>query len=77
MHYGLRLHYQGRKGLLIVLGYLGGRGGGMNLKWYEEQVLNGVLLDFVKEVEAEMEEVMFQQDGASSHHSKSTQKWFK
>ena len=67
---------KGRKGLLIVLEYLGGRGGGMNSTQYKDQVLEGVLASFYAKVAQEMGKVYFQQDGAASHHSKLTQNWF-
>jgi hypothetical protein len=66
----------GKKGPLIVLDYPGGKGGGMNLARYQEQVLDGVLLDFYTHLTQERGHIKFQQDGAPSHHSKSTRKWF-
>lgn len=67
---------KGRKGPLIVLEYPGGKGGGMNSTRYKEQVLEGVLASFHAEVTRERGKVHFQQDGAASHRSKSTQNWF-
>lgn len=67
---------RGRKGPLVVLEYPGGKGGGMNSKRYQEQVLEGVLRDFYDEMKAERGRVIFQQDGAASHTSKSTMAWF-
>lgn len=67
---------KGRKGPLIVLEYPGGKGGGMNSARYQEQVLEGVLAAFHAEVARELGRVYFQQDGAASHRSKSTQNWF-
>ena len=67
---------EGRKGPLVVLKYPGGRGGGMNSKRYQEQVLCPVLLDFYRQLDQERKHVKFQQDGASCHRSKSTLKWF-
>lgn len=66
----------GWKGPLCVLEYPGGRGGGMNVTWYWEQVLDEVLLDFFTESNAERGQVQFQQDNAPSHTTKMTKKWF-
>jgi len=66
----------GRKGLLLVLEYPGGKGGGMNTKRYCEQVLDGVLKEFYAEMKKERGWVHFQQDNASCHVSKRTKKWF-
>ena len=68
---------KGQNGPLIVLEYLGGKGGGMNLAHYQEQVLDGVLRDFFAEMKSEKPQLKFQQDNAPSHRSKSTIKWFK
>ena len=68
---------KGRKGPLIVLEYLGGKGGGMNSACYQKQVLDGVLRDFFAEMKSEKPPLKFQQDNAPSHRSKSTMKWFK
>ena len=68
---------KGRKGPLIVLEYPGGKGGGMNSVRYQEQVLDGVLRDFVAEMKSEKPQVKFQQDNVPSHRSQSTMKWFK
>ena len=62
---------KGRKGPLIVLEYPGGRGGGMNSKCYQEQVLDGVLKAFYAQMEEERGSILFQHDGAPSHMSKS------
>lgn len=67
---------QGRKGPLIVLEYPGGRGGGMNTARYREQVLDGVFLDWYKEMKLQRGPITFQQDNAPCHTSKSTQRWF-
>jgi hypothetical protein len=67
---------KGRKGLLVVLEYPGGCGGGMNSAQYQEQVLEGVLKDFYHQVSKEESGIKFQQDSAASHCSKSTMKWF-
>ena len=67
---------EGRKGPLLVLEYLGGKGGGMNTTRYCEQVLEGVLKDFYDEVKQEHGRVQFQQDNVSCHTSKHTKKWF-
>jgi hypothetical protein len=66
----------GRKGPLIVLEYPGGKGGGMNMKRYCEQVLEGALLDFYTEMNQERGYIQFQQDNASCHTSKSMKNWF-
>ena len=66
-----------RRGPLIVLEYKGGKGGGMNSSRYQEQVLDGVLVDFYKAMRLEGGNIMFQQDRAPAHHSKSTLKWFR
>lgn len=68
---------KGRKGPLVVLEYPGGRGGGMNSTRYQEQVLDGVLKEFYCQVSEKEPGVEFQQDGAASHRSKSTMKWFR
>ena len=67
MCYGLGCIMKGRKGPLVVLEYPGGKGGGMNTDRYREQVLEGVLKDFYKQMDAERDGVIFQQDGAMSH----------
>ena len=67
---------KGRKGLLIVLEYPGGQGGGMNSARYQQQVLDGALKDFYHQVSKEESRVEFQQDGVASHRSKSTMMWF-
>jgi transposase len=59
-----------------VLDYPGGKGGGMNSRRYQEQVLEGVLKGFYDEMKHERGRIYFQQDGASSHTSKSTKAWF-
>ncbi|GLB38612.1 putative encoded by [Lyophyllum shimeji] len=66
----------GQKGPLVVLDYPGGRGGGMNTKRYQEQVLDGALLDFHTRMKALKGNVIFQQDNAPSHKSKGTKQWF-
>jgi hypothetical protein len=68
---------KGSKGpQLIALEYLGGKGGGMNLKQYQGLVLNGVLLEYWGQKCCERGEVVFQLDSASSHTNKSRKKWF-
>ena len=47
----------------------------MNTIRYQEQVLEGVLKEFFTQMDNERDGVIFQQDGAASHHSKSTKKW--
>lgn len=44
---------KGRKGLLIVLEYPGGKGGGMNSKRYQDQVLEGTLKGFYAQMKEE------------------------
>ena len=66
----------GRKGPLIVLEYLGGKGGGMTAKRYIEQVLEGYLLDFYRKIRRRNRSVTFQQDNARCHTAKSTRTWF-
>lgn len=58
---------KGKKGPLVVLEYLGGKDGGMNLKCYQEQVLEGKLRDFYTQMNKERPVVIFQQDSAPSH----------
>jgi hypothetical protein len=60
---------RGQKGLLVVLEYPGGRGGGMNSTRYREQVLEGVLKEFYAQMKEARGNVKFQQDGAPSHTS--------
>lgn len=64
----------GRKGLLVVMEYPGGKGGGMNSKRYQDQVLDAVFLKFYARMKRERRSVWFQQDGAPCHRSKSTTK---
>lgn len=66
----------GCKGPIVVLDYPGGQGGGMNSERYQDQVLEGALLDFYTEKSLELGEVYFQQDNARCHTSKSTMNWF-
>ncbi|KAF5365709.1 hypothetical protein D9758_003123 [Tetrapyrgos nigripes] len=67
---------KGKKGPLVVLEYPGGKGGGMNAKRYQEQVLDGTLAAFYEDIKSERDGVLFQQDGTPSHTVKSTKKWF-
>jgi transposase len=67
---------EGHKGPLVVLEYPGGKGGGMNTIRYQDQVLNPFLKAFYMQMNNERQTVYFQQDGAASHRSKSTMKWF-
>jgi hypothetical protein len=75
MVWGCIMH--GDKGPLVVLEYLGGRGGGMMADRYQEQVLDKVLYNYYlwKSEERGMGMVIFQQDGTSSHTAKSTVAW--
>jgi hypothetical protein len=59
--------FRGQKGLLIVLEYPGGKQGGMTAKHYQEQVLEGVLLDFWEEMKVMKGDIMLQQDNAAAH----------
>jgi hypothetical protein len=64
------------KGLMVVLEYPGGKGGGMNADRYQEQVLEHRLYDYYMERMEKMGQVVFQQDGAPSHTARSTTAWF-
>ena len=66
---------QGRKGPLIVLEYPGGKGGAINMIRYCEQVLEGALLDFYKDMTCVHGPIQFQQDSVSCHVSKRTKEW--
>ena len=66
---------EGRKGPLVVMEYPGGKGGGMNSKRYQEQVLEGPLLAFFTRLRQERGSIQFQQDGAPCHQSKQMRKW--
>jgi len=68
---------QGRKGPLVVLEYPGGRGGGMNAKRYQEQVLEKEFLGFWSKMKEKRGSIFFQHDGAPSHTSKTTVQWLK
>jgi hypothetical protein len=59
-----------------VLEYPGRKGNGINSVCYQEQVLDRVLVDFVAHMKALRGFVVFQQDNAPSHASKSTKQWF-
>lgn len=64
------------KGPMVVLEYLGGKGGGMNADRYQEQVLEHRLYDYYMERMEKMGQVVFQQDGALSHTARSMIAWF-
>ena len=66
---------EGKKDLLVVLGYSGGREGGMTAKRYQEQVLHDLLHDFYQEMSKEWGMVVFQKDGALCHRAKITKEW--
>ncbi|KAF5335604.1 hypothetical protein D9758_017265 [Tetrapyrgos nigripes] len=66
---------KGKKGPLVVLEYPGGKGDGMNVKRYIEQVLEGKLEKFYEDIRSDRDGVVFQQDGTLSHTAKSTKKW--
>lgn len=61
---------------MVVLDYSGGKGGGMTAAKYQKQVLEGAFHGFYEEVKEEKLLVDFLQDGAPSHHAKSTLRWF-
>lgn len=67
---------KGKKGPLVVLEYPGGKGGGMNTERYISQVLEHAVKPFFQEMKRQRRGPIFQQDGAASHHSKKTLKWF-
>jgi hypothetical protein len=60
------------KGLLVILEYPGGKGGGMTAERYREQVIEGVLEDTICDFWVKRPGIRFQQDGASCHKAKST-----
>jgi hypothetical protein len=66
---------EGVKGPLVIVEYPGGRGGGMTAERYQDQVLDKVAHDFYQKMCEEWGQVLFQQDGASSHMAKSTTAW--
>ena len=66
---------KGNKGPMVVLEYPGGPEGGMTVDWYQEQVLEKVLFNYYCQISEERGQVTFQQDGASSHCTKSTSAW--
>ncbi|KAF5361561.1 hypothetical protein D9757_014124 [Collybiopsis confluens] len=69
---------KGKKGPLIVLEYPGGRGGGMpNGARYQEQVLEGSLLQFWDAMKSERPDLKFQQDSAPAHTARTTGHWLK
>jgi len=55
---------KGKKGPLVVLDYPGGRGGGMTVVRYQEQVLEKMVHDCYQEASEERGWVLFEQDGA-------------
>jgi DDE superfamily endonuclease len=66
---------QGQKGPLVMLDYPGGKGGGMNSKRYQQQVLEDVFLDFYTHLKQLRTYIQFQQDNAPRHTSKSILAW--
>ena len=58
-----------------MLKYPGGHRGGMSVVRYQDQVLDKVLHDFYQEMAEERGQVLFQQDGAPLHTTKSTLMW--
>jgi transposase len=68
---------EGRKGPLVILEYLHGKGGEMNTTCYQEQVLEAVLKDFYDEMKQERGSMEFQQDSAPAHTLKAIKQWFK
>jgi hypothetical protein len=67
---------RGRKGPLVVLEYPGGKGGGTNTQRYISQVLVRYLKPFSQKMKKERRAPIFQPDGAPSHASKKTLRWF-
>jgi hypothetical protein len=65
----------GWKGPLVVLEYPGGRGGGMTVKRYREQVLEPVLKELHSNLVKKLGTVEFMQDRASAHCAKCTKRW--
>jgi hypothetical protein len=59
----------GGKGQLIVYEYSGGKGGVMNSKRYQNQVLDGVLKKFYMKMKEKRGNIYFQQDNTSSYTS--------
>ncbi|KAF5312510.1 hypothetical protein D9619_002328 [Psilocybe cf. subviscida] len=68
---------KGQKGPLVVMEFPGGKGGGINSKRYQEQILQPALKPFYRRMTRKMRGIQFQQDGAPSHRSKSTLRWLK
>jgi hypothetical protein len=66
----------GWKGLLVVLEYPGGKGGGMTAARYQGQVLEDALERAMEELGKKQPGIRFQQDRAPSHKAKSTHRWF-
>lgn len=66
---------KGVKGPLVILEYPGGKGGGMTALRYQEQVLEGAVVDYYREMVEERPNFQFQQDGAPGHRAKSTLQW--
>lgn len=66
---------RGRKGPLVVMEYPGGKGGGMNSRRYQQQILEDVFFDFYACLKQSRGYMQFQQDGAPAHTSKSTLAW--
>lgn len=66
---------EGRRGPLVVLDYPGGKGGGMTAARYQQQVLDGPLHNFYKEMLEERGMVVFPEDGASCYCAQSTKDW--
>jgi hypothetical protein len=50
---------KGNKGLIVVLEYPGGRGGGMTADKYQDQVLDKVLFDYYVQMSEERGQVIF------------------
>lgn len=61
-----------RLGPLVVLEYPEGKGGGINSRRYQEQVLEAHLKSFYQEMTSKRGSVRFQHDGAPLHGSKIT-----
>lgn len=65
------------KGPLVFLKYEGGKGGGINLQKYIDQVLDPYVLMYYTQHELENRWAYFQQDNAPPHVKKETRDWFR
>ena len=60
----------GLQGPLVILDYLGGKGGGMTADHYADQILDGPLLDFYMKISHQRSFIFVQQDNATCHTAK-------